>query len=99
MSKASSILDGIKKNLPTAKLIYPDYKDPTDMAQVTADRELFFETLRELQTVMTAENTVIIGALSESPYAEFMGDVNTKYCRGTVEFVDGCLYNLHASPY
>lgn len=42
MSQASSVLDGIKKSLPHAKLIYPDYKDNTDMAQVTADREEFF---------------------------------------------------------
>lgn len=99
MSQASSILDGIKKNLPHAKLLFPDYKDTTDMAQVQLDREEFFLALRDYQNVMTAENTIIIGALSESPYAEFMGDVNTKYCRGTTEFVDGCLYNLHASVY
>ncbi len=30
---------------------------------------------------MTEKNTLILGAISESPYAEFMGDINSKYCQ------------------
>jgi len=31
---------------------------------------------------MTADNTIMIGALGEPPYAEFNGDVNNPYCQG-----------------
>lgn len=48
---------------------------------------------------MTKENTVIIGALAEVPYAEFMGDVNSKFCNGTAEWVEGCIYNSHCNEY
>lgn len=48
---------------------------------------------------MTKENTVIIGAVAESPYAEFMGDVNNKFCYGTTEYVEGCIYNAHINEY
>jgi beta-glucosidase len=36
---------------------------------------------------------------SESPYAEFMGDINNPFCAGTGEWVEGCIYNCHANPY
>lgn len=29
---------------------------------------------------ITSDNTLIIGVLSENPYAEYMGDVNCMYC-------------------
>jgi hypothetical protein len=38
----------------------------------------------------TPENTIIIGVLAESPYAEMAGDINNLYCYpGSKE---GCLY-------
>ena len=48
---------------------------------------------------ITDKNTIIIGVLGESPYAEFMGDINSKYCLNTTEFVEGCLYNFHLNDY
>lgn len=45
----------------------------------------------------TKENTIIIGALAEDPYAEFAGDVNCKYCYNTTESAEGCLYNAHTN--
>lgn len=48
---------------------------------------------------LTSSNTIIIGVLTESPYAEFMGDVNSIYCRNVTVWVEGCLYNSHTDPY
>ena len=31
----------------------------------------------------TRDNTVMIHAIAENPYAEFMGDINVEYCKGT----------------
>ena len=36
-------------------------------------------------------NTVIIGVLAESPYAEFMGDINNEYCANKTYIVEGCM--------
>ncbi len=44
---------------------------------------------------MNAKNTMMVGVLAESPYAEMMGDINNPMCeRGF-----GCLYNIHANAY
>ena len=48
---------------------------------------------------MHANNTVIIGVLGESPYAETSGDVGIPYCKTTVLSGDGCLYNPDLNPY
>lgn len=48
---------------------------------------------------MTAKNTIIIGVFGESPYAEFMGEVNSEYCKGTTGYVEGCGYNSHINEY
>lgn len=44
---------------------------------------------------MNKDNTVIVGILAESPYAEFMGEINSKYCKDTTASIEGCLYNAH----
>ena len=44
---------------------------------------------------MSAENTVILGVLAESPYAEMMGDVNNPMC----ERHFGCLYSILQNAY
>lgn len=44
---------------------------------------------------MTAENTVVIGVLAESPYAEMMGDINNPMC----VVGPGCLYWMHGNAY
>ena len=28
-----------------------------------------------------------------------MGDINSKYCWGKTEFVEGCVYNVHINDY
>lgn len=53
--------------------------------------------LNELR--VNSQNTLIVGTLAESPYAEFMGDINNSYCKDTILPVEGCLYNSHADPY
>lgn len=48
---------------------------------------------------MHANNTVILGVLGESPYAETSGDVGIPYCKGSILSQDGCLYNPDLNPY
>lgn len=45
------------------------------------------------------DNTLIIYVTSESPYAEWMGDINNPFCWDTTEWVEGCIYNAHANTY
>lgn len=47
---------------------------------------------------MTAKNTIIIGVLGESPYAETAGDVGIPYCHGSILGSDGCRYD-GTNPY
>ena len=45
---------------------------------------------------MNKKNTLVINVLAESPYAEYMGDINTEDCNNDPKhFSKGCLYNLH----
>ena len=46
---------------------------------------------------MTSKNTIIVGVLGESPYAESAGDVNIPYCHG-IFGSDGCRYD-GSNPY
>ncbi|WP_299008364.1 hypothetical protein [uncultured Shewanella sp.] len=52
---------------------------------------------------MTADNTLILGVIGKSPFAEFMGDVSTPYCtENTADsdgYIEGCLYSLIITPY
>jgi beta-glucosidase len=65
----------------------------TDLAGIGEAREEFLDFLSELD--LTSEDTVIIGVLSEVPYAEFMGDINNPACKNNIDvFTEGCLYNL-----
>lgn len=47
---------------------------------------------------MTAKNTIIIGVLGESPYAETAGDVGIPYCKNSIFGSDGCRYD-GSNPY
>jgi len=69
------------------------------MDQINRDRAEFNNYLDTILQDMNSQNTVIIGTLGESPYAEFMGDINNEYCKGTTKFVEGCLYNMHINEY
>ncbi|MCI0454159.1 MAG: glycoside hydrolase family 3 C-terminal domain-containing protein [Candidatus Dadabacteria bacterium] len=96
-SRAGSILDGlneaIKDSNQDIQLLFPQYTSSTDLVDIATVREEFLNFLSELG--LTGENTVIIGVLSEVPYAEFMGDINNPACKNNIDdFTNGCLYNL-----
>ena len=51
---------------------------------------------------MNADNTLIIGVVSEVPYSEFMGDRNNPYCQNLGKYNgEGCKYNdsFKSDPY
>lgn len=51
-----------------------------------------------LLPTFSAENTVVIHVLSESPYAEFAGDIDCVYCYKETS-QEGCLYNAKVNEY
>jgi beta-glucosidase len=95
-SHASSILDALYELEYKPTLLFPQYADPTNANAVNQARSDFIQKLNSL-TDMTSENTIVINILAESPYAEFMGDINNPFCYGTTDFIEGCLYNAHAN--
>jgi len=50
---------------------------------------------------MDATNTLIIGVISENPYAEWMGDINNPFCQDPNAYDEyGCMYiNSWLNPY
>jgi hypothetical protein len=49
---------------------------------------------------MNYKNTLILGVVGESPYAEFKGDINIPYCQNqTILGGIGCLYDTIGHPY
>lgn len=49
---------------------------------------------------MNAKNTLIIGVVGQSPYAEFKGDIGVPYCvNQTILGGVGCLYDNMGHPY
>lgn len=46
---------------------------------------------------MNPTNTLILGVVGESPYAEFSGDAGVPYCEQ--EGAEGCLYTSIFNPY
>ncbi|MCC6712129.1 MAG: glycoside hydrolase family 3 C-terminal domain-containing protein [Candidatus Dadabacteria bacterium] len=96
-SHATSILDSLNAAVAESgldiQLIYPDYASSTDLDEIAAAREVFLNTLAGLD--LTGGDTIIIGVLSEVPYAEFMGDINNPACENNIDdFQNGCLFNL-----
>jgi beta-glucosidase len=96
-SRATSLLDGLNDAVggsgSAAQILYPQYTSSTDLDEIDAAREEFLEFLSGLD--LGAGDTVIIGVLSEPPYAEFMGDINNPACKNNIDdFQNGCLYNL-----
>jgi beta-glucosidase len=82
------------------KLVFPNYTTLEDQTRVDLEREQFLNNeLKNFKKNMHANNTIIIGVLGESPYAEVMGDVAIPYCKGGVLGGDGCLYNPDLNPY
>jgi hypothetical protein len=82
-----------------AEVLKATYDDLSDPKHVQEKRDELLASLKQMLPGMTKDNTVILGVLAESPYAEFMGDINSVYCKETTEFVEGCLYNSHANDY
>ena len=102
-SGAASLFDGISKiiskNGDTAQILRPQYAKIGDLDEVQAARSAFIEKLNSIPD-MTAQNTVVVAAIAEHPYAEFMGDIDVPYCRNNDgDFESGCLYNLHFNWY
>lgn len=105
-AKASSIQDGIREK---AKGFFSDHFsiEHVDYSTGTEDKDLVQQKRQEfLMRFSTGQyrdankdNTVIIYTTSETPYAEWMGDVNNPFCHGTTEYVEGCIYNAHANTY
>lgn len=96
-SRASSILDGLNGAIEDSgqdiQLLFPQYTSTIDMAEIDAARAEFLVFLSELG--LSSADTLIIGVLSEPPYAEFMGDINNPACKNNIDdFQNGCLYNL-----
>ncbi|CAD8161610.1 unnamed protein product [Paramecium octaurelia] len=96
-SKASSILDAIKTRFQDAEIHHPKYTDPSDLNAILADRNTFRNQLNTMKDQFTSANTIVINVLAENPYAEYMGDINCKYCQG--EDRTGCLYDMHDNVY
>ena len=97
-SGATSVLDGLRMIAPQAKIIYPHYRSFTNLKLIAKTRAAFLNTLKQNYSDMNQANTVMIGVLAEVPYAEFMGDISSPYCRDNKTYDHGCLYNLHFNP-
>jgi beta-glucosidase len=98
---ATSILDGINNIVgQSTQVLYAHYQDATNSDLVAKDRTAFLKQLQTALPNMTSENTVVIAALAEPPYAEFMGDINIPYCQqNSIDASNGCLYNQHLNVY
>jgi len=100
-ANATSIFDSLwKVSGSKYKLVYSNYTTFEEQTRVDIEREQFLNNeLKGLKKNMHANNTIIIGVLGESPYAEVMGDVAIPYCKGSILGGDGCLYDPDLNPY
>jgi beta-glucosidase len=97
---ARSLVPRYSSFITQYKLVYPNYTTLEEQTRVDIEREQFLNTeLKNLKKNMHANNTIIIGVLGESPYAEVMGDVGIPYCKGSILGGDGCLYDPDLNPY
>jgi len=80
--------------------VYPNYTTLEEQTRVDIEREQFLNELKTLRKSMNANNTIILGVIGESPFAEVAGDVGIPYCKNTsVLGGDGCLYDYSFNPY
>lgn len=64
------------------------------------ERTSYLNELKTLRKNMTAKNTLILGVVGETTYAEFKGDVGVPYCvNQSVLGGVGCLYDNIGHPY
>ncbi|KAL4441671.1 hypothetical protein ABPG74_021603 [Tetrahymena malaccensis] len=98
-SSAFSIFDSLVNRLGNDRILKPNYTDIRNYTQIRRERSDFIQRLQSLN--LTSQNTLIIGALTESPYAEYMGEINNSFCKGHMyPPAEGCLYiNGYANPY
>lgn len=85
-SNATSIVDGLKNINPKFNLIHPNYTTFTDTTKISIERTKYLKGLKTLRQKMNAKNTLILSVVGESPYAEFIGDVNIPYCQNPTEY-------------
>ena len=99
-SGAMTILDSILQRAPNATIYHNTYRNVTDRDDVDSVREVQIENITAL-TDMDATNTLIIGVISENPYAEWMGDINNPFCQDPNAYDEyGCMYiNSWLNPY
>ncbi|MEE4248743.1 MAG: hypothetical protein V2I33_25475 [Kangiellaceae bacterium] len=93
-SGAETILDAVTKRVDgdQTTLLYNVYTNTTDAKKVAAARKTLLDKIDGIND-MTAENTLIIGVVSENPYAEWMGDVNNPFCQDFDAYNEnGCMY-------
>jgi beta-glucosidase len=99
-SKATSIVDALNNLGQKFKLLYPNYTTFTEQLRVDIERTSYLNELKTLRKNMTSKNTLILGVVGETTYAEFKGDVGVPYCiNQTVLGGVGCLYDNMGHPY
>ena len=98
MTILDSILTRANENITVFYNYYPNNKDNEDEIDSIRAGQLAVITSK---TDMTANNTIIIGVVAESPYAEYMGDRNNPFCQYPQAYDnDGCLYQIsQLNPY
>lgn len=77
--------------------MYPNYTSFTNSLKISEERTKYLNELKNTRKNMNSKNTIIIGVLGESPYAESAGDVNIPYCKSTFGG-SGCRYD-GSNPY
>ena len=92
-----TLLQALQKK-PKIHLYYLHFQGGTlAVPQVEKLQQKWLTELKRLirRRKLTPQNTVIIGVLAENPYAEFMGDVASPFCRSSEPMsTAGCLYHL-----
>lgn len=82
-----------------ATVFYNEYPNATDTDEIESIRAEQLANITAL-TDMSAANTLIIGVVSESPYAESMGDINNPFCQNPSAYDEnGCDYVAGENPY
>lgn len=93
LSNASSILDGLKNLDEDFDIVYPKYSSFTNTTKIALERERYLAALNIMKRNMTANNTLIISVVGESPYAEMVGDIGNPYCHNKEKFNGkGCIW-------
>jgi hypothetical protein len=68
--------------------------------RIDLERQQYLESLKSLRKKMNAKNTLILGVVGETTYAEFKGDIGVPYCiNQTILGGIGCLYDNIGHPY